>query len=167
MPIYTYECQSCGSSLDRRQSFSDEPLKTHDDCGGNLRRVIYPAGIVFKGSGFYNTDYKNGTSAKKESESTDSKTDATKSDASKSDSSAGSVRLVRRVEEQRRLRAGQERIEVRIQERIAGRHDAVAASASRASLDSATPPRYREGRRAAECSGARCRDPSTPSGVVA
>ena len=87
MPIYTYECQSCGSSLERRQSFNDEPLKTHDDCGGNLRRVIYPAGIVFKGSGFYNTDYKNGTSGKA-SESADSKTDAPKSDAAKSDSAA-------------------------------------------------------------------------------
>ena len=86
MPIYTYECQSCGSSLDRRQSFSDEPLKTHDDCGGALRRVIYPAGIVFKGSGFYNTDYKNGTSAKP-SETTDAKADATKSESATSDSS--------------------------------------------------------------------------------
>jgi len=88
VPIYTYECQSCGSSLERRQSFNDEPLKTHDDCGGDLKRVIYPAGIVFKGSGFYNTDYKNGTNGKA-SESTDSKTDATKSDAAKSDSTAG------------------------------------------------------------------------------
>ena len=87
MPIYTYECQSCGSSLERRQSFNDEPLKTHDDCGGNLKRVIYPAGIVFKGSGFYNTDYKNGTNGKA-TESTDSKTDATKADAAKSDSTA-------------------------------------------------------------------------------
>lgn len=87
MPIYTYECQSCSSSLERRQSFNDEPLKTHDECGGNLRRVIYPAGIVFKGSGFYNTDYKNGTSAKA-AESTDSKTDSTKSDSTTSDSSS-------------------------------------------------------------------------------
>ena len=87
MPIYTYECQSCGSSLERRQSFNDEPLKTHDDCGGDLKRVIYPAGIVFKGSGFYNTDYKNGTGGKA-TESTDSKTDAPKADAAKSDSTA-------------------------------------------------------------------------------
>jgi len=88
VPIYTYECQSCGSSLERRQSFNDEPLKTHDDCGGSLRRVIHPAGIVFKGSGFYNTDYKNGTSGKKESESTDSKTDAAKADTTKSESAS-------------------------------------------------------------------------------
>src|SRR5581483_9039050 len=50
---------------ERRQSFSDAPLTTHDACGGSLRRVIHPAGIVFKGSGFYNTDYKNGSSAKR------------------------------------------------------------------------------------------------------
>ncbi|MCC6176310.1 MAG: FmdB family transcriptional regulator [Chloroflexi bacterium] len=64
MPIYTYECQSCSETLEKRQSFSDAPLATHDICGGPLRRVIHPAGIVFKGSGFYNTDYKNGSSAK-------------------------------------------------------------------------------------------------------
>ena len=87
MPIYTYECQSCGSSLERRQSFNDEPLKTHDDCGGDLRRVIYPAGIVFKGSGFYNTDYKNGTNGKP-AESTDAKPDATKADSTTSDGSS-------------------------------------------------------------------------------
>lgn len=89
MPIYTYECQSCGSSLERRQSFSDEPLTIHDECGGGLRRVIHPAGIVFKGSGFYNTDYKNGTSSNKAaSDSTESKADSATSDASSSASSS-------------------------------------------------------------------------------
>lgn len=86
MPMYTYACQSCGSSLDRRQSFSEEPLRIHDDCGGSLRRVIYPAGIVFKGSGFYNTDYKNGTGPNKAtSESADSKTDGVKSESATSE----------------------------------------------------------------------------------
>ena len=65
MPIYTYECQACSDTLERRQSFSDDPLRTHDACGGSLRRVIHPAGIVFKGSGFYNTDYKNGSAPAK------------------------------------------------------------------------------------------------------
>ena len=83
MPIYTYECQNCGSSLERRQGVNDEPLKTHDTCGGGLRRVIYPAGIVFKGSGFYNTDYKNSTgSTKPAAESGDSKADGAKSESS-------------------------------------------------------------------------------------
>ena len=83
MPIYTYECQSCSSTLERRQSFSDDPLTVHDECGGSLRRVIYPAGIVFKGSGFYNTDYKNSTSPNKSaSDATESKPDSTTSESS-------------------------------------------------------------------------------------
>ena len=85
MPIYTYECQSCSSTLERRQSFNDEPLKVHDECGGSLRRVIHPAGIVFKGSGFYNTDYKNSTSSNK---SAADSTESTSSDSSKSESSS-------------------------------------------------------------------------------
>jgi putative FmdB family regulatory protein len=60
LPIYTYRCESCGETFDKRQSFSDAALTTHETCGGDLRKVLHPAGIVFKGSGFYNTDYKNG-----------------------------------------------------------------------------------------------------------
>jgi putative FmdB family regulatory protein len=92
VPIYTYECQSCGSSLERRQGFNDEPLKTHDECGGGLRRVIYPAGIVFKGSGFYNTDYKNSTgSTKPAAESSDSRADGAKSESSGESTPAAST----------------------------------------------------------------------------
>jgi putative FmdB family regulatory protein len=85
LPIYTYECQSCSSTLERRQSFSDEPLKVHDECGGGLRRVIHPAGIVFKGSGFYNTDYKNSTGSNK---STTDEKDSKSSDSTTSESSS-------------------------------------------------------------------------------
>jgi len=85
LPIYTYECQSCSDTLERRQSFSDEPLTTHDECGGSLRRIIHPAGIVFKGSGFYNTDYKNATPSTKPA---DASADAKKTDTAASDSSA-------------------------------------------------------------------------------
>ena len=63
MPTYTYRCESCGEAFDKRQSFSDDPLTTHETCGGSLRKVLHPVGIVFKGSGFYNTDYKNGNAA--------------------------------------------------------------------------------------------------------
>jgi putative FmdB family regulatory protein len=76
LPIYTYECQSCGDTLEKRQSFSDAPLTTHEACGGGLRRVIHPAGIVFKGSGFYNTYYKNGSSAKR-TDAADGKSETT------------------------------------------------------------------------------------------
>ncbi len=76
MPIYTYSCDTCNAVLEKRQSFTDEPLKICDQCGGALRKVIHPVGIVFKGSGWYVTDSRsskqstNGTS--KPSESTES-----------------------------------------------------------------------------------------------
>ena len=65
MPIYTYQCQACDAILERRQSFSDAPLTTCEACGGGLRKVLHPVGIVFKGSGFYNTDYRGGNGAAK------------------------------------------------------------------------------------------------------
>jgi putative FmdB family regulatory protein len=59
LPIYTYACDSCGAEIERRQSFSDPPLSVCESCGRALRRVLHPVGVIFKGSGFYNTDYKN------------------------------------------------------------------------------------------------------------
>src|SRR5262245_35700166 len=56
MPIYTYECETCGERFDARQSFADAPLTVCPTCTGKIHRVIQPAGIVFKGSGFYVTD---------------------------------------------------------------------------------------------------------------
>ena len=56
MPTYEYVCASCGNHFDTVQSFSDPPLERCEICGGQLRRVFHPAGILFKGSGFYSTD---------------------------------------------------------------------------------------------------------------
>ena len=56
MPTYEYACQSCGSHIEVYQRFSDEPLTKCGVCGGQLRKVFHPAGILFKGSGFYATD---------------------------------------------------------------------------------------------------------------
>jgi putative FmdB family regulatory protein len=56
MPTYEYACQSCGSHVEVYQRFSDEPLRECGVCGGLLRKVFHPAGILFKGSGFYATD---------------------------------------------------------------------------------------------------------------
>jgi putative FmdB family regulatory protein len=83
LPIYTYECQSCSATLEKRQSFSEDPLTIHETCGGKLRRIIHPAGIVFKGSGFYNTDYKNATPSNKPAG--DTTTDAKKPETAASD----------------------------------------------------------------------------------
>ncbi len=63
MPIYTYECGKCGTRFDRQQKFSDKPLTRCPECKGPVRRLIQPAGIVFKGSGWYITDSKRSSSA--------------------------------------------------------------------------------------------------------
>ncbi len=67
MPTYVYRCQNCDARREAFQKMTDDPLTTCEECGGSLRRVLQPVGIVFKGSGFYVTDYKradSGSSAK-------------------------------------------------------------------------------------------------------
>ena len=63
MPTYQYRCTECGGQLEAVQKFTDDPLTVHDDCGGRLRKVFSPVGIVFKGSGFYRTDSRKGSTA--------------------------------------------------------------------------------------------------------
>ena len=63
MPIYEYECRSCGTRFERRQSFQDEPIRVCPECGGETRRVFQPAGVIFKGSGWYITDSRKSQSA--------------------------------------------------------------------------------------------------------
>jgi putative FmdB family regulatory protein len=60
MPTYGYQCGACGHELEVMQSMSDAPLRTCPECGGALRKLLYPVGVQFKGSGFYTTDYRNG-----------------------------------------------------------------------------------------------------------
>jgi putative FmdB family regulatory protein len=59
MPTYEYECTSCGQHVEVFQRISEDPLTTCGACGGPLRKVFHPAGIVFKGSGFYATDHRS------------------------------------------------------------------------------------------------------------
>ena len=62
MPTYRYRCAKCGDELEVWQSFSDKPLARHNGgCGGKLAKVLSPAGIVLKGSGFYKTDNRGGS----------------------------------------------------------------------------------------------------------
>jgi len=56
MPTYEYVCRSCGTHVEVYQRFNDPPLTECGVCGGPLRKVFHPAGILFKGSGFYATD---------------------------------------------------------------------------------------------------------------
>ena len=84
MPTYEYACQSCGRHVEVFQKFSEDPLTTCEVCGGALRKVFHPAGILFKGSGFYATDSRRSSASKGGG---DSKKD---SGSKSSDSSSGS-----------------------------------------------------------------------------
>ena len=83
MPTYQYRCTECGGELEAVQKFSDDPLTVHDECGGRLRKVFSPVGIVFKGSGFYRTDSRKGSTAS-EPASTASSSAGSSSDSSSS-----------------------------------------------------------------------------------
>ena len=63
MPTYQYVCTECGGQIEAVQRFTDDPLTVHETCGGKLRKVFSPVGIVFKGSGFYRTDSRGGSSS--------------------------------------------------------------------------------------------------------
>lgn len=57
MPTYGYQCLACDNQFEVFQSIKDDPMKTCESCGGDLRKRVYPVGIAFKGSGFYVNDY--------------------------------------------------------------------------------------------------------------
>lgn len=63
MPTYQYSCTDCGHFLEVFQSFSDDALTTCPECQGRLRKVFNAVGVVFKGSGFYRTDSRSGSSS--------------------------------------------------------------------------------------------------------
>jgi putative FmdB family regulatory protein len=65
VPTYQYACTECGERTEVVQKFTDETLTVCTVCEGRLRKVYSPVGIVFKGSGFYRTDSRNGANGKK------------------------------------------------------------------------------------------------------
>jgi putative FmdB family regulatory protein len=89
MPTYEYACKDCAEHIEVVQSFKDDPLTECPACGGPLRKVFAPVGIVLKGSGFYKTDNRSSGSkaAKKDKESTSSSESSSSSSESKSSES--------------------------------------------------------------------------------
>ena len=87
MPLYEYRCHKCGNVFETIQKFSDEPLKVHPECGGEVERLISVSALQFKGSGWYVNDYaKSGAGAPKESkDSGDSKKTETKTETKKAE----------------------------------------------------------------------------------
>jgi putative FmdB family regulatory protein len=93
MPTYQYRCTTCGEDLEAVQKFTDAPLTVCPSCGGHLRKVFNAVGVVFKGSGFYRTDSRNGskTGDGAESGSSEKKSTAETKSADKEPAGAGSV----------------------------------------------------------------------------
>ena len=63
MPTYDYQCRSCGTVTEVIHPMTEDGPSVCEVCGGQLRRVLYPTGIIFKGSGFYSTDSRSGNAA--------------------------------------------------------------------------------------------------------
>lgn len=94
MPTYQYLCTECSHAFEQFQSFSDDALTVCPECSGRLRKVFNSVGVVFKGSGFYKTDSRSGSSSSSTSagSSTDSGSgsSSTASSSGSSDSSGSS-----------------------------------------------------------------------------
>lgn len=67
MPIYEYRCNQCGHIFEVMQKVNDSPITTCTECSGPTSKIISPAGLVFKGSGWYITDYSSKDKARDES----------------------------------------------------------------------------------------------------
>lgn len=88
MPTYEYECEKCGYKFEVFQSMTAEALKKCPKCKGKIRRLIGAgAGLIFKGSGFYATDYKKNKKEEKQNKS--SKTSSCSTCAPKNCSTCG------------------------------------------------------------------------------
>lgn len=92
MPMYEYECLSCGKRTELLQRFDDAPLSTCPACGGEVKKLISAPAVQFKGSGWYVTDYagkKGAASSKSESSSSSKESKESKPAESKPAASGG------------------------------------------------------------------------------
>jgi putative FmdB family regulatory protein len=92
MPLYEYQCESCGTRVEKIQKFTDPPPASCAACGGDMRKLFSSPAIQFKGSGWYITDYAKktaveGTRSGEGKQNGSSTPDSSKSDSGKSDSS--------------------------------------------------------------------------------
>lgn len=89
MPLYDYRCRACSKVTEVRHGFGEVHQDACPDCGGELARVFSPAGIVFKGSGFYLTDSRKASEKAKSSESGTTAEPAKPAEAAKASESTG------------------------------------------------------------------------------
>ncbi|MGW6035960.1 FmdB family zinc ribbon protein [Gordonia terrae] len=90
MPTYSYACTECDNKFDIVQSFSDDSLTECPQCAGRLRKLFNSVGIVFKGSGFYRTDSRPGSSSDTSTSSSSSESSSSSSSTSSDSSSSSS-----------------------------------------------------------------------------
>ena len=90
MPTYGYECKKCNVQFEIFQKITEDSLKIHENCGGELRKLVYPVGISFKGSGFYVNDYAKKSPSAKPAGATD-KPETTDSPSASTDSKSEST----------------------------------------------------------------------------
>jgi putative FmdB family regulatory protein len=87
MPTYVYHCQNCGVKFEKYQKFTDKPLTRCPECRkGTVRRVVEPAAIVFKGSGWYKTDSRSNTATGRSAKPVEKSDSAAAKTETKSDS---------------------------------------------------------------------------------
>jgi putative FmdB family regulatory protein len=91
VPTYGYRCSQCKHEFSIFQSMRDEAIKVCPECAGEVKRLMYPVGVVFKGSGWYVNDSRKPDPSEAGEKPADPKTDATepKSDKSEAASTAG------------------------------------------------------------------------------
>jgi putative FmdB family regulatory protein len=77
MPIYEYECRSCGKRTELLQRMADPPLATCPDCGGEVKKLFSAPAVQFKGSGWYVTDYAGKGKDKGSDKAAESKSEST------------------------------------------------------------------------------------------
>jgi putative FmdB family regulatory protein len=90
VPTYDYQCRSCGNTTEVIHSMLEEGPTTCEICGGQLRRVFYPTGIIFKGTGFYKTDSRSSATSDSSTRATPSKTPSNDGPSKDSGSASGS-----------------------------------------------------------------------------
>ncbi len=91
MPTYEYRCPDCAHQYEKREGFDAPAAQKCPQCGGKVQRLISGgAGLIFKGSGFYITDYKNAGKRPPESDKSESKKESKDSSSSSSKQSSDS-----------------------------------------------------------------------------
>ena len=92
MPLYEYECRLNGHRFEVRQAVTEDAVRECPECGGEVRRVIHPVGIVFKGAGFYATDSRKGATEKTSPEKSKETPKETAKSESTSSTDSGATR---------------------------------------------------------------------------